>query len=99
MRITIQNNPDSVAIKLEGRIVGPWADELEAVWRNLVISLNERLVTLDLRGVTFVDASGMQILRQIYRGKKPEFLTGSPLTESFAEQAQRYTTNDNQEND
>lgn len=85
-------------IKLEGRVVGPWAEELQAVWGDLASTLKERLVTLDLRNVTYIDVSGMQVLRQICREKKPSILTGSPLTESFAEQAQRNTTNDNQEN-
>lgn len=79
--------------------MGPWADELGAVWADLAITLNERLLSLDLRDVTYIDVSGMQVLRQICREKKPAILTGSPLTESFAEQAQRNTTDDNQEND
>jgi anti-anti-sigma regulatory factor len=100
LRITIQNNPDATAaIKLEGRVVGPWAEELAAVWGDLAITLDERPVTLDMRDVTYIDVSGMQVLRQICRQKHPAILTGSPLTESFAEQAQRNTTNDNQEND
>jgi anti-anti-sigma regulatory factor len=98
LRITVHNNPDSTVIKLEGRIAGPWADELGATWCELAIPLNEKLAAVDLRDVTYVDANGMQILRQIYREKKPAFLTGSPLTESFAEQASRNTAND-REND
>jgi anti-anti-sigma regulatory factor len=94
LRITVHNNPDSTVIKLEGRIAGPWADELGATWCELAITLNERLATVDLRDVTYVDANGMQILRRMYREKKPAFLTGSPLTESFAEQAKRNTAND-----
>jgi hypothetical protein len=56
-------------------------------------------VTLDLRGVTYIDVNGMRVLRKICGDKHPAILAGTPLTESFAEQAQRYTTNDNQEND
>ena len=63
------------------------------------LRLTQRSATLDLRDVTYVDVSGMQVLRQICREKHPAILTGSPLTESFAEQAQRNTTNDHQEND
>ncbi|MHB1856418.1 MAG: STAS domain-containing protein [Acidobacteriaceae bacterium] len=99
LRITIQETPKSAVLKLEGRIVGPWADELGTVWREIAITPPERPVTLDLRDVTYVDASGMQILRQIYREKKPAFLTGSPLTESFAEQARRSTADSIEEND
>ncbi|MGB8481222.1 MAG: hypothetical protein WCE63_20645 [Acidobacteriaceae bacterium] len=99
LRITIANNPNAAVIKLEGRVVGPWAEELAAVWGDLATTLDKRSATLDLRDVTYVDVSGMQVLRQICREKQPAILTASPLTESFAEQAQRNTTNDNQEND
>ena len=80
-------------------MVGPWAEELAAVWGDLATTLDKCSATLDLRDVTYVDVSGMQVLRQICRDKHPAILAGSPLTDSFAEQAQRNTTNDNQEND
>ncbi len=99
LRITIENNPNAAFIKLEGRVVGPWAEELATVWGDLATTLDKCSATLDLRDVTYVDVSGMRVLRQICREKHPAILTGSPLTESFAEQAQRSTTNDNQEND
>jgi len=99
LRITIANNPNAAVIKLEGRVVGPWAEELAAVWGDLATTLDKRSATLDLRDVTYVDVGGMQVLRQICQEKQPAILTGSPLTEAFAEQAQRTTTNDKQEND
>jgi len=99
LRITIDNNSNAAVVKLEGRVVGPWADELAAVWGELATKLDKRSATLDLRDVTYVDVSGMQVLRQICREKHPAILTASPLTESFAEQAQHNSTNDNQEND
>lgn len=99
LRITIENNPDAAVIKLEGRVVGPWADELAAVWGDLANTLDQRSSLLDLRDVTYVDVRGMQVLRQICREKHPAILTASPLTESLAEQAQRNSTDDNQEND
>jgi anti-anti-sigma regulatory factor len=69
------------------------------VWGDLATTLDKRSAALDLRDVTYVDVRGMQVLRQICREKQPAILTASPLTESFAEQAQRNSTNDNQEND
>jgi anti-anti-sigma regulatory factor len=99
LRITIENKPKTAVIKLEGRVVGPWAEELAAVWGDLATTLDGRSATLDLRDVTYVDVSGMRVLRQICREKHPAILTASPLTESFAEQAQRNKSNENQEND
>jgi hypothetical protein len=99
LRITIENNPNTPAIKLEGRVVGPWADELAVVWGDFASTLDERPVTLDLRDVTYIDVNGMRVLRKICGDKHPAILAGTPLTESFAEQAQRNITNDTQEND
>ncbi len=69
------------------------------MWSDLAATLDMRSATVDLRNVTYVDVSGMQVLRHICREKHPAILTASPLTESFAEQAQRNPTNDDQEND
>jgi len=43
----------------------------------------------DLRDVTYMDASGMQVLRQIFRETSAAFVANTPLTESFANQIQQ----------
>jgi ABC-type transporter Mla MlaB component len=87
LRITIDQLKESAIIKLEGRIAGPWADELSAVWCEFARTFKARSLTIDLCGVTYADASGMQVLRQIYREKSPSFIASSPLSESLAEEA------------
>ena len=32
LRITVDENPETVVIKLEGRVAGPWAAELGRLW-------------------------------------------------------------------
>jgi hypothetical protein len=51
--------------KLEGRLLGPWVDEL----RNVCTQPLERLeqVGLDLAAVTFVTAAGAELLRGLIR--------------------------------
>jgi len=49
-----------VTLKLEGRVVGPWVDELLQVCETL---LTEGLaLKLDLTDVTFADAEGVALL-------------------------------------
>lgn len=74
-------------MKLEGRMVGPWVEECRRAWLSLQSSLSARRLALDLCGVTFVDESGLDLLREIYRTTHADMLTNSPLTRHFAEQA------------
>jgi anti-anti-sigma regulatory factor len=50
----------SVALTLEGRVVGPWVGELCRVCETLLSQ--GRALVLDLAGVTFADASGVSAL-------------------------------------
>ena len=59
LRITTTETDERVTLKLEGKLSGPWAAELEQCWRTT--SPAKRLV-LDLSGVTFVDPTGKKVL-------------------------------------
>ena len=76
-------------MKLEGRMVGPWVEECRKAWLALAPALQSKKLSLDLRGVMFVDAAGTQLLREIYRATGADMFTSSPLTKHFAEQAMR----------
>jgi ABC-type transporter Mla MlaB component len=53
----------SVTLKLEGRVVGPWVDELRRICE-LVLSESRKL-KLDLADVSFADAGGVRLLSGI----------------------------------
>lgn len=74
-------------LKLEGRIVGPWAAELDRAWRSLGPSLAGRDLSVDLCGVSYVDHDGRGILADIYRKTHARFQTDTPLMEYFAQEA------------
>ncbi|HMD08693.1 MAG TPA: hypothetical protein VKH63_14230, partial [Candidatus Acidoferrum sp.] len=83
LRITVKESERIQAIKLEGKIVGPWVEELSRVWHSLGPLLDSKELQLDVRGVTFVDGKGRQLLREIYQQTNARFLTDSPLTQYF----------------
>jgi anti-anti-sigma regulatory factor len=87
LRITIHENAAAQTIQLEGKIAGPWVDEFGRTWRSLAASLGSKDLQLDLRGVAFVDAKGRQLLRNIYQRTNACFLSDSPLTRYYAEDA------------
>lgn len=76
-------------IKLEGRIAGPWADELGRTWKANAPALGAKKLSLDLRGVTYADPLGTEKLREIYAQTGAEFVTGDPWTYFLAEEAKR----------
>jgi hypothetical protein len=87
LRITVQEDPQSVAIKLEGKVAGSWVGEFERTWHSLEPSWSSKKFSLDLRGVSFLDGEGRGLIRKIYEKTGTAFLTNSPLTTYFAEEA------------
>ena len=66
LKITeIARNDSGRTFKLEGKLLGPWVDEV----RNVCTQPLDRLeqVGLDLAAVTFVDAAGAQLLLELIR--------------------------------
>jgi len=87
LRITLQENEKVQTIKLEGKIAGPWVEEFNRSWQSLEPLPSSRELQLDLREVAFVDAKGRELLRKIYQQTNARFLTDSPLTRYFADDA------------
>ena len=88
LRITI-HEPEreaTVQIVLEGRIAGPWATELDRVWAEAFPRLGSRKLVLDLRGVTYADATGKSVLASIYAQGKAELITGTLQTQDLVHQ-------------
>lgn len=90
LRITLQEEPNVLTLKLEGRISDESLKEFESAWQNLSRSLGKRSLCLDIRGVTFVSAEGHQLLARIYKESHNDFRANTPLTTFFAEQAKRH---------
>jgi hypothetical protein len=67
LRITIHCKPESLTFQLEGRLVGPWVEEVEACWRRTLTGRRWPTVRFDLVGVTFIDAAGKAYLADMHR--------------------------------
>ena len=95
MRVTVDEGKDEMVVKIEGRLVEPWASELEPEWRNL--QLGSKRLSLDISEMLFVDYSGKQILKDIVKATNCEIRANSPLTRDFADEIMRTATNPLQE--
>jgi ABC-type transporter Mla MlaB component len=88
LRITVQEKTKEATIKLEGRIAGPWVDELRRTWLSLAPSLGSKHLCVDLCEVTFVDAAGKHLLTDI-RKSGAGFRADTPLTKFLVEEIER----------
>jgi ABC-type transporter Mla MlaB component len=98
LRITIGEGLETVTMRLEGRVTGPWLNELERAGQSAAASLGSRKLSIDLRGITHMNAAGIQLLADIYKRTGAQFLADTPMTRYFAEEAQaKDTKQENQE--
>lgn len=73
-------------MRLEGRVAGPWASELDRVWVETAPRLASRKLIIDLHNVTYADAAGKQVLRSIYAQTRAQLLASTPWTQFLAEE-------------
>ena len=67
LRITIDENQDSVVLRLEGQLIRPWVEDVEQCWRNRFRNPRARSVQVDLSAVNFVDTAGGALLPECMR--------------------------------
>jgi hypothetical protein len=73
---TIENDGSPAILKLEGKLLEPWIGELHEACR--WVSERAAAATLDLAGLTFIDAPGTIALRDLRR-RGVQFKGCSPL--------------------
>lgn len=66
LKITFQDTPESVKVKLEGKLSGPWVDELERSWTEHSYLPSEKVI-IDLSDVTYISPEGKRLLAQMVR--------------------------------
>ncbi|WP_433965436.1 hypothetical protein [Tunturiibacter gelidiferens] len=62
LKITVQDTPKQLTLKLEGSLVGAWVLEVECAWRSSNAELANRLLCLDLIEVDQIDDAGRYLL-------------------------------------
>jgi hypothetical protein len=65
LKITTQDDAAQTVFELEGKLAGPWVEELKECWRK---TGGGRPVRILLCAVTFVDEQGKSLLTEMYRG-------------------------------
>src|SRR2546427_6664797 len=81
LRITTEKRRGKTVLNVEGRLAGPWVGALEQCWRELRAASPQEKFHVDLCGVSFIDAAGKVLLKEIYRQG------GAPIAESVLNHA------------
>ncbi len=86
LKITGQKDAvlDSMSIILEGRLAGPWVEELNAYWCQISGNRQHGAV-IDLTGVTFIDADGKALLTKLWQ-QGAKLLAAGCLTRCVVEE-------------
>jgi hypothetical protein len=100
LRVTPIQTRRVATLKLEGKLAGPWVDELRGCWASL--ARNNVSVRINLRDVSYVDRLGRDLLLRMERQGTPllecsEFL-GELLHPDGRRQAKRRKTTVKKEN-
>jgi outer membrane protein TolC len=67
LRVTTEKRRGKTALSVEGRLAGPWVGALEQCWRELHAASPTEKFHIDLCGVSFIDAAGKFLLKEIHR--------------------------------
>lgn len=99
LRISYENSPQGIVLKLEGGLAGPWVDEVARTWMETIGDRPSKQVTVDLSEVIFVDAEGKKLLRWMFvRGAK--LSRGHLMTKYIVDQVVKEVSSlDNREGD
>jgi outer membrane protein len=65
LRITVEKKRGKTVLNVEGRLAGAWVGALEQCWKERV---SDEKFCVNLCGVSFIDAPGKVLLREIHRG-------------------------------
>lgn len=82
----ISDSEQAIELQLEGKLVGPWVEELRKV-SDQALSLQKN-VSLDLEKVWFVDSRGVTLLRDLAKRQVSELNCSQFVSQQLKEATQ-----------
>ena len=83
LKISNRSDGATTIFDLEGKLAGPWVDELEHCWQRVVS--HDRQVRVVLKTVTFIDAAGKTLLTAMHR-QGAELVAHGCMTKAIVEE-------------
>jgi len=88
LRITVHDFPGAVTLRLEGSMAAPWLHALEQCWQDILARRRKSILSVDLTGVTSIDAAGKALLTTM-ADRGASFLAADYLTRSIVDEITR----------
>jgi hypothetical protein len=88
LRITPLVAKEKAILRLEGKLIGPWADELAKVWKSVWPRTGLKRIRVDLRAVSFVDERGKDVLKAMQQDGAA-FVAADPLISALLEEIEQ----------
>ena len=85
LKITVDQAPEKITLKLEGSLSGAWVSELEDAWRTAVFDGTGRAVCVDLAAIVGIDAAGRYLLLLIHERGAQIIGSGGRILDDLAE--------------
>jgi anti-anti-sigma factor len=86
LRISIISDSDqAIQFQLEGKLVGPWVEELQRLSDEALS--HHKAVSLDLERVSYVDSRGVALLRDLARRQVSQVNCSQFVTQQLKEVA------------
>src|SRR5579863_1999672 len=67
LRVCYSDTAEGLRWTLWGRLAGPWVEEFRTSWQHARDSAPRAHAVVDLRGVTFIDEAGENLLAEMQR--------------------------------
>jgi len=67
LKISIINSRTHRRLVLEGKLVGPWADELRPAWERAKADLDGRELVVDVKNLIIISQAGENILLELMK--------------------------------
>lgn len=65
LKVTQTDDKAGTTLILEGKVLGPWVDELQSCWSGQATHQDGNPIRVDLRDVSYVDARGRDLLNRM----------------------------------
>jgi hypothetical protein len=86
LKITTQTDGTTTIFELEGKLAGPWVQEVENCWHRAVT--DDWQVRVLLKAVTFIDGAGRKLLADMHR-QGVELVAEGCMTKAIVEEIKR----------
>ena len=85
LKITLLDSSAELRFRLEGKLSGPWVNELRQCWQTASSTTAGRNTVVDLRDVDFIDSQGESLLSEMHE-QRVQLHANTPLIRSLVEQ-------------